>query len=409
MKIQGFIPPEQIAPEEWVLGASNTPVFPVLKEDGNWESLLPTEERQNIRNIETYNCTGFNTLNAIEILVYKLTGKRENYSDRWVGIIAKTKAPGNDPHKVAEAIREYGLVKEESLPFSDDIKDIDEYYSFKGLTQGQIDALYEEAKQWKKTYDFKHSWVFTPGQPILEQINNIKIALKNSPLAVGVYAWASDNRNVYYSLGQENHWTNIYNVSDFIKVFDSYPPFKKDIEQTLRYCKRYSVTLRTEITEEERKGLLALLQKALEWLGLIQKQVDALPKVDNPIEVKPQEVYNEVKESMKSKLNDFCLAIRDYEGKPGDLNYRNNNPGNIKGRDGKFLKFKTMEEGFEYLRAYVKRASTGEHRAYKKGCTIAEFFKVYAPTGDNNNPDAYAKWVAKRISETVNTRVIDII
>lgn len=397
---KGFIAPETIAPEEWVLGASNTPKFPVLKEDGNWTNLLPTEERQNIRNIETYNCTGFNTLNPIEILIYQLTGERVNYSDRWVGIIAGTKEPGNDPHKVAEAIREYGLVKEESLPFSDDLKSIDEYYSFKGLSQGQIDDLYEEAKQWKAKYDFKHSWVFTPGQPIIEQINNIKIALKNSPLAVAVFAWASDNRNVYYKNGEENHWTNIYDVKDFIKVFDSYSPFKKDIEQELRYCKRYSVTLKTdEITPEKRAGLLALLQRALEWLGLIQKQVDALPK---PV---VKDTYEEVKEVLKGRLDEFCLAIRDYEGKPGDLNYRNNNPGNIRGTDGKFLKFNSYEQGFAYLKEYVIRACTGKHKAYPKDPTILQFFKVYAPSSDNNNPEKYAKWIATRMKSTVDTKV----
>jgi len=168
----------------------------------------------------------------------------------------------------------------------------------------------------------------------------------------------------------------------------------------------------SEIEEKRQKTILEAIRDTLLNVVILMKQLLLVKKTEageNIVVPKPQEVYNEVKESMKSKLNDFCLAIRDYEGKPGDLNYRNNNPGNIKGRDGKFLKFKTMEEGFEYLKAYVVRASTGEHKAYKKGCTIAEFFKVYAPSSDNNNPDAYAKWVAKRINETVNTRVVDII
>lgn len=404
VKHVGFIAPE-ITPDQYIFGAGNVGLA-VIQEDGNWGPLLPIEESQNKGKFETYNCTAFGTTNAIELLLYKLTGERHNYSDRWVGIIAGTKAPGNDPHKVAEAIRKYGLIPEEMLPFSDDLQTVDEYYSFKGANE---EACYRAGREWLAKYDFKHEWTFTPGQPIVEQVQNMKVALKGSPQCVAVYAWASTQNDIYYKNGPENHWTTVYNIDDYMKVFDSYAPYKKNVEHTLQFCKRYSITKKNELTPDQ----VSYFQKILNWiaeqLGLIQKKVDALPKVDNSVEVKPQEVYNEVKESMKSKLNDFCLAIRDYEGKPGDLNYRNNNPGNIKGRDGKFLKFKTMEEGFEYLKAYVKRASIGEHRAYKKGCTIAEFFKVYAPSNDNNNPDTYAKWVAKRIGETVNTRVVDII
>lgn len=403
-KYKGFIAP-QITKEHYIFGGGNVPLK-TLQEDSDWTSLLPSEEQQNIRGIETFNCSAFGTTNAIELLMYKLTGERINYSDRWVGIIAGTKEPGNDPHVVAEAIRKYGLIPEEMLPFSDDIKTVDDYYSFKGADK---EACYKAGREWLAKWDFKHEWTFTPGQPILEQMNNMKLALKGSPQCVAVYAWVSNDKGVYYSLGEPNHWTTVYNIDQYLKIFDSYSPIKKDVDQSILYCKRYSITKKNELTAEQVSGFQKILNWIAEQLGIIQKKINNLPKVDNSIEPKPQEVYNEVKESMKSKLNDFCLAIRDYEGKPGDLNYKNNNPGNIRGRNGNFLKFATMEEGFDYLKAYVKRAATGEHRAYKNGCTIAEFFKVYAPTGDNNNPDAYAKWVAKRISETVNTRVVDII
>lgn len=123
------------------------------------------------------------------------------------------------------------------------------------------------------------------------------------------------------------------------------------------------------------------------------------PSVITVEEVKPK----------RDLLNEFCLAIRDFEGKPGDLNYRNNNPGNIRGLDGKFMKFNTMEEGFSYLKEYVKRAARGAHKAYKLGCTIKDFFHVYAPTGDNNHPDIYAEWVAKRIGKDVNFKIIQLL
>lgn len=126
-----------------------------------------------------------------------------------------------------------------------------------------------------------------------------------------------------------------------------------------------------------------------------------IPPVTPPVSPKPPVV--------ESKLEALCLAIRDYEGKPGDLNYKNNNPGNIRGLDGKFLKFKTMEEGMEYLRNYVRRVAQNKHKAYKKDCTLLQFFHTYAPTLDNNNPDKYAIYVAKRLGVPTNTKVKDIV
>lgn len=274
---KGFIEP-QIDSTHWILGASNTPIFPTLAEDGNWEMDYPSQgELQSKRGIETFNCTGFNTLKPIQAIIHRLTGERVNYSDRWLGIIAGTKEPGNDPHKVAEAIRKYGLIPEEMLPFSDDIQNVDEYYSFKGADK---ETCYRAGREWLAKYEFMHSWVFSPGQPILEQKNNMKIALKNSPLGIAVYAWASNEKDVYYSLGLESHWTSAYSEEEYLNIFDSYEPFKKKVDQSLRYVKRYSVILKKkdDLTEEQKQGFLAQIRKLLEWLGFLQKQVDALPK-----------------------------------------------------------------------------------------------------------------------------------
>lgn len=111
----------------------------------------------------------------------------------------------------------------------------------------------------------------------------------------------------------------------------------------------------------------------------------------------------------KSLVEDFCLAIRDYEGKPGDLNYRNNNPGNIRSRSGQFLKFKTYNEGFAYLKDYVTRACTGKHLSYKPEFTITKFFLVYSPTLDKNDPIKYATWVAEKLNIPVTTKIQDLL
>lgn len=282
--------------------------------------------------------------------------------------------------------------------------------------------------QTDRVKDWKSYWSALQGAR--DPFDNVRSALvmSNSPVMCGTY-WYSEWLNVpalgVMPIGQNTLNGHAYVVEGWKQVNGEpmliveawvgrkmYMPRNVFNEAMKPYGMQAWVLSTSEIDARREKTILETIKDVCINVIILMKQLLLVKKSEageNIIVPKPQEVYNEVKESMKSKLNDFCLAIRDYEGKPGDLNYRNNNPGNIRGRDGKFLKFKTMEEGFEYLKAYVKRASVGEHRAYKKGCTIAEFFKVYAPSSDNNNPDAYAKWVAKRINETVNTRVVDIL
>lgn len=106
-------------------------------------------------------------------------------------------------------------------------------------------------------------------------------------------------------------------------------------------------------------------------------------------------------------LPDFALAIRDYEGSPGDRNYRNNNPGNCRyssvgylpmyepvGRDhDNFAVFKDYATGWLYLQNMIK-AKIHQHPDQ----TILKFMEGYAPYSDGNNPKKYATFIAKRLS-----------
>lgn len=116
-------------------------------------------------------------------------------------------------------------------------------------------------------------------------------------------------------------------------------------------------------------------------------------------------------------LNEFCLAIQSREGHiapcpqfpKGTPAWRNKNPGNIKGLDGKFLVFPSYEAGFAYLKEYVKRVALNKHTAYPKNCTIEQFFAVYAPASDNNEPLSYALEVANKLKVGLIFRISDLI
>lgn len=128
--------------------------------------------------------------------------------------------------------------------------------------------------------------------------------------------------------------------------------------------------------------------------------------------------YNSYMETSVTLLDKFCLAIRDYEGAPGDANYNNNNPGNARYYEGGYLSiyepvhrspagfaiFPSMDIGMLYLHNLVKE-KIGNHPAW----TISDFFENYAPSTDGNNPLLYAAFVARRLGVSVSYSVKNIL
>ncbi len=120
-------------------------------------------------------------------------------------------------------------------------------------------------------------------------------------------------------------------------------------------------------------------------------------------------------------LTKMCLAIRDYEGAPGDLNYQNNNPGNcrcsavgyapyygtvlcVDTTSGKFAKFATYDLGWHYLLNLVK-----ERAIANPTWSLVQFFESYAPAADKNNPTHYAIFVAKRMGVTTDWQLSNLL
>lgn len=111
-----------------------------------------------------------------------------------------------------------------------------------------------------------------------------------------------------------------------------------------------------------------------------------------------------------NKIEKWAKAIQEFEGfGPNTRSYRNNNPGNLKytgytrslgavGADtGGFSVFGTYAAGFEALKRFLGDAKSNKLISYRSTMTLAQFFAVYAPSSDNNDPDTYASFVAKRM------------
>ena len=66
-KNYGFIEPE-IKDEDYRFGSGQIDV-PILRLDGQWDTFLPIDEKQNLNGLESFNCTAFGITSQIEILL----------------------------------------------------------------------------------------------------------------------------------------------------------------------------------------------------------------------------------------------------------------------------------------------------------------------------------------------------
>lgn len=239
----GFIAPENITEDHYVLGSSPLPQE-VLQADGQWLTFIPGLEVQNRNGLETMNCSNYGTLNGIETLQIRKwpNEPKPDYAERFTGVLTGTTHTGNDPHKVAELIRtEIGLIPETDLPFDDTIVEWDEYYSPKPMTE----PLLQEGRLWLRKYLFGHEWVYTYGTPVSEKHDKILQALTYSPVAASVYAWAQNDNDLYYKAGPDNHWILIvgYVKDKYWVIFDQYDTCIKKLvwEFDFGFAKRYSL------------------------------------------------------------------------------------------------------------------------------------------------------------------------
>lgn len=125
---------------------------------------------------------------------------------------------------------------------------------------------------------------------------------------------------------------------------------------------------------------------------------------------------------MENRIQDWALAIQRHEGfYPGSASHRNNNPGNfrcsplIMGELGatkcvnNLAIFPTYEKGFAALKQFLTYACTDKLRSYQSAMTLLQFYKVYAPSADKNNPLGYAIAIAKDLGISINTKIKDLL
>lgn len=135
-------------------------------------------------------------------------------------------------------------------------------------------------------------------------------------------------------------------------------------------------------------------------------------------------------------INLWADGIQEYEGYippgpkavAGSRSYRNRNPGNLRytgytaslgatGKDDKnFCIFPTYKAGYDALCQFLKDAADNQLLPYKakakqlgltsaRELSLVNFFEVYAPSNDNNEPNAYALYVARKIGVNPTAKI----
>ena len=247
------------------MGASPLPRI-VLQESGDWSMFAPKFEPQR-KQFETFNCVSFNTIDCVQRLIQRLTGNEENYSDRFLGLAAGTTYGGNDPKTVAEALRKNGLIPEDLLPFSDNLKTLEEYYSFKDSDENECRGW---GRKWLKKWDFGYEFVFNSDVP--DKPERMMEALKYSPLGVSVAAWNYDSEKDLFvkdKTERSNHWTVCvigYKENEYWLIDDSYLEGESNLKKlswnySFDYAMRYF--LKKKETDQER-------QRSFTFFGMLK-------------------------------------------------------------------------------------------------------------------------------------------
>lgn len=381
---KGFIEPV-ITPDNHVLGGVGIPL-PVINPSGDWRPYTPTFESQLQTTFDTFGCTVYGTLNAIETLNKFLTGKEENYSDRFTYNDVGITPPGSDPHLVATKIRGSGLLKESDLPSV--TSSLSEFMTPRPL----FVALRVKAQQWLNERMLGHKWLWEVQPDAETRIALLKEGLTKGTVCVSVDAWYQNEQGLYYSPNTINaHWTFITYVEDGVGIhcYDSYNDAKTNtnlkiltLDHNIRFAKVYYFTKPTQ----QQNWFIQLITSLLSVVGLYEKQIEVVKPINTSseapispvVESKPDNTYNEVKESLKSNMIEkWAKLIEKFEGAPKYLN----NPGNFKyspliaswggkkdvaGSDGGyFARFDTYEQGRQALVNFLILGCKNELKSYK--------------------------------------------
>lgn len=226
----------EVRPTDYITGAS-----PIIIEDintnGDWTKYLPTGEKQyKLATFDTFSCTTFMFLNAIETAVNFFRDSKQftdeqiatlnsigfyadgkfNCSDRFTAIMSGTMPNGNYFQNVGDSVRKDGLLPEALLIFGGNNQS--EYLDKSLITED----MKSTAKKILDIIDIKYEWT---------TIDDFKTKLKQCPLGGAIFD------------GTHAVMIPVYN-----KYFDSYEPYLKKLPK-VSYAIKVIVSIKKPMSQ----------------------------------------------------------------------------------------------------------------------------------------------------------------
>lgn len=195
-------------PEDWVAGSIGALSFEERNPSGDWRPYLPTREKQKGKE-DSMSCVSFSALSSIEMQEKFLTGKENNYSDRWIAKMSGTTADGNYLWKVGDAVRNLGLVAETSYPAPANFT-FDQYHA--EIPAAKKAELLAEGSVWKQKWDVKTEFINTSIGLWTSVKEDLMKHLKHAPIQIVIPGHAI---------------VNIFCEADIARYLDTYYPFEK--------------------------------------------------------------------------------------------------------------------------------------------------------------------------------------
>lgn len=180
---------------------SGTLPYEVRNATGDWRSYLPVTERQSNLSTETMACVSYSHTSSLEIQAKKMTGKEYNWSDRFLARMSETTRNGNSLARVADSVRAFGLVNQETWPEPANYT-WDSFYS--NIPQDVILKGKEEFP-----FSIAYEWVGTTP-------TSLQYHLKHAPLQITIPGSNPTHAVVLVAL-----------LNGVYYYYDTYPPFLK--------------------------------------------------------------------------------------------------------------------------------------------------------------------------------------
>lgn len=187
--------------------------YEIVNPSGDWAAYLPDPEWQTTAKTDTMACVSFSALNCIETLVYFHTGKKVNFSDRFLAYMSGTTIHGNFLFKVADSIRKDGLILQEEWKTEPDM-DWATYYAVPPI------ELINKAKKFLDEWIVNYEFIDFNKESLIKH-------LKQSPIQVVI----------------PGHAVMLFATTEQVyKYFDHYVPFQKDRAEPFISALKYVIT-----------------------------------------------------------------------------------------------------------------------------------------------------------------------